>query len=550
MSQGRRFLTTGSLALIAVAAALGGGSRFGEQPAAAAPNASPGRLCVGSGPGCYATIQAAVDAAHKGDTIAVEPGTFAGGVTIDVSIRLVGAGAGQTIINGGGPVLTIGEFGASDEPTVSIDGVTITGGVTRSSPESTPFTGQDGVFAAGGGVEIPPNADFSGGATVTITNSVISGNRVAPTDTAPFGPPCPGGPCPFAFAGGGGIDSWGTLTLANTRVTDNRVGSASGLSTLASDADGGAITSFLGPLTISGSVIEGNQATASAPIGRFAEGGAISAAGGSVTLSDTSITGNTIALETSLPNSVELLANGGGIHLAGDVSKATITGTTISGNSVSMTNTVGDAEAFSGGLHVNLGTDFTMSNSVVSGNTVSSRTLAGSTGDAEGDSGAGELQGTISNTRLTGNSVVVSSAAGDSTAFAGALIDLGSISNSVIGDNHVHASSPTGTVFAAGGGIVVDEAGLTLRSSEVSGNTVDANTASGSAQGGGIFDGPIENGPPGGPLTLLNSAITGNGLSGGTGISLQGGGLYLQGETLTLRNSQLAHNLPNDCFGC
>ncbi|HSC49710.1 MAG TPA: hypothetical protein VLD16_05545, partial [Gaiellaceae bacterium] len=414
----------------------------------------------------------------------------------------------------------------------------------------TPFTGQEGVFAAGGGVEIPPNADFSGGATVTITNSVITGNRVAPSDTAPFGPPCPGGPCPFAFAGGGGIDSWGTLTLANTRVTDNRVGSASGLSTLASDADGGAITSFLGPLTISGSVLDGNEASATGPIGRFAEGGAIAATGGTVALSNSSVTGNTSALEAALPSSVELLANGGGLHIAGDVSKATITNTTISGNSVSMTNSVGDAEAFSGGLLVDLGIDFTMSNSVVSGNSVSSRTLAGSSGNAEGDTGAGAILGTISNTRFTDNTVSVTSSAGDASGFAGAIIDFGSITNSVVSGNHVHASSPSGTVFAAGGAIVVDEPGLTLRTSEVSGNTIDASGASGSVQGGGIFDGPIENGPPGGPLTLLSSAVSGNGLSAGPGVSLQGGGLYVQGKALTLRRSEIAHNVPDDCFGC
>src|SRR5204862_1601042 len=135
-----------------------------------------------------------------------------------------------------GAVVTIGERGTAPDPRGSVEGVTVTGGVTRSSPESMPFTGQDGVFAAGGGVEIPPNADFSGGATVTIANSVITGNRVAPSDTAPFGPPCPGGPCPFAFAGGGGIDSWGTLTLSNTTVSDIRVSSAWGLSPLASNA--------------------------------------------------------------------------------------------------------------------------------------------------------------------------------------------------------------------------------------------------------------------------------------------------------------------------
>ena len=48
-------------------------------------------------------------------------------------MNIVGAGAHNTIINGGGPVLTIGAFNASTEPTVSISGVTITGGVTHSS---------------------------------------------------------------------------------------------------------------------------------------------------------------------------------------------------------------------------------------------------------------------------------------------------------------------------------------------------------------------------------------------------------------------------------
>src|SRR5262249_51861733 len=142
--------------------------------------ASAARLSVCAS-GCpYVQLAPALAAAHDGDTIRLGPGTYDGGVTIDVSVRLVGAGAGRTIISGGGPVLTIGEFGASTEPTVSIEGVTITGGIARSSPESTPFTGQEGVFAAGGGVEIPPNADFSGGATVTIASSVITGNRVAP----------------------------------------------------------------------------------------------------------------------------------------------------------------------------------------------------------------------------------------------------------------------------------------------------------------------------------------------------------------------------------
>ena len=70
--------------------------------------------------GCpYTQLAPALGAAHDGDTIRLGPGTYDGGVTIDVSVKLAGAGAGRTIISGGGPVLTIGEFGASTEPIVS-----------------------------------------------------------------------------------------------------------------------------------------------------------------------------------------------------------------------------------------------------------------------------------------------------------------------------------------------------------------------------------------------------------------------------------------------
>src|SRR5512142_2017653 len=229
-------------------------------------------ICVGPGAGCYPTIQAALDAAHDGDTIRVGAGTFAGGIIITKSVRLLGTGAAATVIKGGGSVVTIGQYGAAVEPTVLISGVTITGGYATSSPESEPFVGQDGVIALGGGVEIPPNADFSGGADVTIASSLITGNRVAPTKTEPFGPPCPdGNACPFAWAVGGGIDSWGNLTLTDTTISHNRAGAASGPASLASDAQAGGIQSWLGALTLVRTSVDDNVAVAAGPNGRFAD---------------------------------------------------------------------------------------------------------------------------------------------------------------------------------------------------------------------------------------------------------------------------------------
>ena len=71
----------------------------------------------------------------------------------------------------------------------------------------------------------------------------------------------------------------------------------------------------------------------------------------------------------------------------------------------------------------------------------------------------------------------------------------------------------------------------------------------GSAQGGGIFDAAVPNGPPGGPLVLTNSTVTHNGLTGGAAITLQGGGVFAR-NPVTLTHSVIAGNTPDQCDGC
>jgi hypothetical protein len=527
---------------------------------AVADSATTANVCVGAGSGCFSNLQSAVAAAHDGDTIHVGPGTFAGGVTIDKSVKLVGAGSGRTTISGGGPVLTIGTFGAANEPTVTIDGVTITGGVTRSSPVSTPFFGHDGVFAAGGGVEIPAGADFSVGATVTMTNTVVTGNLVDPTETvpSPSGARCPNGPCRFARAAGGGIDNWGTLTLTNSTVSDNRIGSAAGLSDVASEAEGAGIHSAIGELKISSSAISGNRASASAPNGRFADSGALFLAGGTLTMSNSSVTNNSATLAADLPSSVGVGVHAGAMHFTGNAQAATVSNTTISGNAATMTNSAGDSVAESAALHTDIDVSVnehlvTMSNDVIANNHVTSRTVGGSSGNADGSGGAGEISGTLNNIHLTGNTVDVRSAAGSASGEGGGThFDGGTITNSLVTDNRMRVSSPLGEVAARGGG--VDAAvGATLRNTTVSGNTVDASGKSGTVRGGGVFDAAFPDGPdgaPGGPLVLQNSSLTGNVLTGSPSLILLGGGLYLENEPLTFANSVIADNSPDQCFGC
>jgi hypothetical protein len=516
-------------------------------------------ICVG-GPGCYGTIQAAVNAAHNGDTVRVNAGTFHGGITIDVSISLVGAGAGSTIVKGGGHVFTIGAFNVpqSLEPTVSLSGLTITGGNARTSPISLDAFGLAGVIALGGGVEIPPaSMPLGGGATVTITDSVITGNRAAPTRTRPVGGPCPGNvQCPFAQAGGGGIDNWGLLTLWNTTVSGNLVGSASGLSNLASDADGAGIFSHSSggkaSLTLNDSEVSDNHGSAVAPNGRFADSGGIEVVGGTLTMNGGSVIDNSASLSSALPNSVNQLAVAGGIHIEGNAS-GLIRNSTISGNSLSSTNTVGDAVAFSGGLHAD--GPVTLRDDTISGNSVNATASPGSTGSAFADSGAGEVNApsTIIETRFTDNSVTATSPQGTAMAFGGA-INTGAVggvttlTDSVIDRNTLIAATTSGTGSVQGGGLF-NQGVLTVKRTSFSHNIGIERGPGGSAQGGGIWNGPIPGGPPVVQLTLNDSEVTHNRLSADPGSTLQGGGLFTA-VPVTLIGDDITHNSPDQCFGC
>jgi hypothetical protein len=506
-------------------------------------------LCVGGG-GCYASVQAAVDAAHDGDTITVNAGTYTGGVTITKSVRLLGAGAAVTVIKGGGPVLTIGEFGAASEPTVTIAGLTITGGATRTSPQSLDWVGQPDVVALGGGIEIPPAQGYADGATVTIRDSRIVGNRVAPSATAPVGPPCPGGPCPFALASGAGIDAWGPLTLVRSSVSGNLAGAASGLSSLASDTEGAGIRSWQGNLTLDHSQVLANRAVGVAPNARFADSGGIFVNAGTFTMDASAVSDNVVSLAAAMPDSVDAGAHAGGIHLADGVTTARITRSSISDNRLTMTNSVGTANAFSGGIHVDFGVQFSMSGSSVSGNRVSVDTTSSSTGLALADSGAGELGGAITSSSFIGNTVTARSSASSAYAIAGASIFTGTITGSTFASNGVSAASPRASAWAAGGALVADEGGITLKTTDVRNNavTVSAHDAPG-AQGGGIFDAPIDNGPPGGPLTLVGGSISGNRLVGPAGASLQGGGIYSSGVLVSISGTVVRHNVPDQCSG-
>ena len=492
--------------------------------------------------GCaFSQIAPALAAANPGDTIKVAAGHYDGGFTIDKSVKLVGAGASSTIIEGGGPVITIGQAFAASEPTVTIDGVTVTGGVTLGnlSPD----------VARGGGIYIPRAAGPSTGVTVTIRNSVIRDNRVAPSGTVDSGIPCPGGgDCPSASAGGGGISNDGTLTLDQTLVTGNLVDPAAGLT---SEADGGGILDrAFGNLTLRNSIVSGNEARVSPPNGRGADGGGILAVSGTLSVIDSVVSDNTVAGSGASSDGINVHV--GGIHVGGDdncaspsdCAVATIRNSTITGNSVTGSNSIGDAVALCGGI-CDDGV-LTLRNSHVNNNHVAATVSAGSTACACGDSGGVGTGGpvAISDSQITDNTVTSIAPAGTAFAVSGGGSGgnglIVTISDSVYSGNALNATTTTGTATVQGAGFANFGAVLTIRDTTLNGNSGTANGPGSSALGGGIWNGSD------GTLTLLGSSITHNALTASTAL---GGGLFTANPA-TIKDTVIANNVPDQCFGC
>ncbi len=497
--------------------------------------AAPSGICVGSQPGCYQTVQAAVDAAHDGDRIRIGPGTYAGGIVLNKSVELKGAGANVTTVEGGGPVVTIGVLGAADEPTVTLSGLTISGGVNAG----------DTTITAGGGLLIPAAAGGATGATVTVSDSVITGNSAAPTFGAPIGPPCPGGPCAFALGNGGGIASWGRLMLVRTKVSDNEAGG-----TVASDSHGGGIWSAgVASLTLESCSVTGNHSRVVPPNGRFAIGGGVHIQdGGSLRIANSDISGNDASLSSNLPGGISMIANGGGVHI-GDGSSVTIDNTRINDNRVVVEDVNGQPSGFDAGMIVG-GSTLDLRNSTVDRNQVVAHVAATDDNGASGGVLEVDGQATIENTRITANAATVTSVAGNAAALGAVEMFASgpsSIVNTLVSGNTLRASTTTGSATVQGAGLV-NNGPLELRNVRVTDNSGTAHAPTGLAQGAGIWNGVVFNPPPV-QLTLTNTIVTRNSLAASSGVAVQGAGLYTQ-FPVTLVNSRVEKNTPDDCAGC
>ncbi|MDH4184161.1 MAG: CSLREA domain-containing protein [Nitrospinota bacterium] len=252
------------------------------------------------------------------DTISIPAGTYtltgasgddanlSGDLDILQSVTITGAGAGSTIINGGGIDRVIHVTAAV---TATIGNVTITGGSADSGA---------GMYIVGG--------------IITISNSTFSGNTTT------------------AGHGGGMFVNAGTLTISNSTFSGNT----------ATNAGGGGVFVNAGTLAISNSTFSGNTATNG--------GGGVSTGSGSSTISNSTFSGNTTSSGgggvyargvTTLSNSTfsgNKATSGGGIYNSGTL---TVTNSAITGNSVT---------SLGGGVFDWLLTSTTLTNTTVSGN--------------------------------------------------------------------------------------------------------------------------------------------------------------------------------------
>ncbi len=499
-------------------------------------------FCVDHRPGCFNRLQQAVDAAHDGDTIRIAPGVYRGGVTIDVSVQLRGAGAQRTSIHGGGPVLTIGTPFASDPPTVAISGVTISGGVTT----STQLDQRIAHFAFGGGVYIPPSANDGPRTTVTIDRSVIAHNTAEPSVAISPGDDggCP--ECPFAKAFGGGIYNAGDLTLARTTVTNNRAAGP-----VTSFPEGGGIYSP-GSLTVDHSDIVANEAHGQPPNGRGATAGGIWADETGLTIRHSSISGNRAVLESHWPIGDGPGAIGGGVFVQGDFTlhgdvRATIEHSRIEGNEARASNPIGDAIAFSGGVHGNGAVSIT--DSVVGHNRAIAVIPPGSPAKAAADSAAGNLNvgALIDHVRFVDNTVLADAPDGTAIGGAGGLFafadDPLDVRDSVFAGNQVTA---IGHEIEAVGAAIANDDVLTLHRTDVSHNALRAFGAAGNAHGGGIWNGRGPDAQDFTPvLSAFDSTVTGNAITASPGVDVRGGGVFTS-EPVTFERVQIRGNRPDD----
>jgi len=402
---------------------------------------APGGNCGGPIP-CYATVQAAVDAASANDEIRVAAGTYTDTIARTPPPLYPNPPASGVITQ----VVYISK-------TLTVRGGYTTTNWTTSDPVANPT-----MLDAEGG----KRAIFVGGAViVTLENLRITGG-----DAAGLGGSGDGIILPFHDGGGGVYAIYATVTLSGNAIYSNTAGSGGGVGLAASVG-----------ATLSGNDIYGNTATfaggGGGGIGLAASAGATLSSndvhdnaaydGGGValgqshnaTLSGNAIYSNTVAHDgggVALAYSDNAMLSGNDIYSnaapsddGGGVEVYVCLATTLSGNDI-----YGNMAAHNGG-----GVELDKSNATLNGNTIYNN-LAGS-------DGGGVVVWKSDDVTLSANAVY------SNTAGNGGGVELYDSDRATL-DNNVIADNQTG---GAGSGVMVDASTANLRHNTIARNSGD-----------------------------------------------------------------------------
>jgi hypothetical protein len=352
--------------------------------------------------------QALVDA-KDGDTIVVQPGIgvitlnpMQGPLFINKSITIVGAGAGQTVIDANRRSRVLDVEGSTNGnilvlPHVTISAVYITGG----NPPTV------NALAGGGGILVHD-------ARLTLSDSIITRNR-AFANTG-------GSSASAGYGGGIAVDTAsGSLTLLNTIVADNQAVADNGGSGDGGNAQGGGIYDR-GSLAIRGGAIEGN--TADSSVGNaslFAEGGGVWYEGNTATIDGVLVRGNVAKGDSQGLGKNGGLAVGAGLYMYAGFG-TTISNVTVTGNAVTATGgpNGNGGQAAGAGVLVGGTTPTTIVNTTVTGNTASANGRGtGKGGFADGAGLAGYTDATVLNTTIDANTSASTGPGGPGTVRGG-----------------------------------------------------------------------------------------------------------------------------------
>jgi len=195
---------------------------------------SDGNTCLSPITACL-TIAHAISLASSGDSISVAPATYTENLTISISLKILGANAGTTIVDGSnaGGVFTIKSHAAVtlSELTIQNGSADYGAGIDSEGKLTVSHSTISGNFGLEGG-------GIANTGRLTINDSTISGNEAAH---------CRNKIC-FGFGGGVMNFAEGTLTINNSTISGN-----------GAFQDGGGVFNS-GTVTINSSTISGNSA--------------------------------------------------------------------------------------------------------------------------------------------------------------------------------------------------------------------------------------------------------------------------------------------------